>query len=358
MPFYYGRGGVLVNFATGVVTGTPPPPSVGSASATFTANPPNSRNALVPGAYKPSASTTGVLPGSTLTVTTTHTPVSGATYTNLDVRSNVVPGSTVGNVTYQNCIFRGPSTPPASGSSLYTMFRPHMRGFTFIDCTFLPQLPDYRWNGLQGYGFTLRRCDISNLVDCVEVFNSNAGTYSGGGPLTDGPSDVVIEQCYFHDQAFFMPGTGGNGSGGEPTSNGSHSDAIQWQGCTGLVVRYNCFTGQLAPQFQPNYVGGTTNNSCMQIKPDAGNLSGGDIHDNWFGGGSVTVNVADAGSKSRYISNLGSCVNNRFNRDNFYYPTMIILTIATAGHPDIPGDFSGNVFDDNGANVNLNRTYV
>jgi hypothetical protein len=360
MPFYYGVSGVLVDMGSGLPPAPPAPVgNTGIATAQFTAFPAGSRDSLVPGAYRPSASTTGVLPGSTFVITSTHTPVSNTTYTNLDVRNNVLPGATVGNVTYKNCIFRGPNTPPASASSLYTMFRPHLRSFVFEDCTFLPQLPDYRWNGLQGYGFTLRRCDISNLVDCVEVFNSNPGLWTDGVTLlTDAPSDVIVEQCYFHDQAFFLYGTGGNGSGGETTSNGSHSDGIQWEGTTGLTVRYNYFTGQLAPAYQPNYYGATNTNSAMMIKPDAGAISGADIHDNWFSGGAVTINIADAPTHNRYIANLGSLVNNRFGRDNQYYPTMIELTIATAGHTDIGGTFTGNVFDDNSAATTPYRNYV
>jgi len=101
----------------------------------------DTRDSLVLGTYRPDNTTTGVLPGSTLTIACDHTPVSGHTYSNLDVLNNVLPGPSVGNVTYKNCMFRGPAAIPASYSSLYTMFRPHQRGFTFIDCTFRPQTP-------------------------------------------------------------------------------------------------------------------------------------------------------------------------------------------------------------------------
>ncbi|HEY8664301.1 MAG TPA: hypothetical protein VIL68_11870 [Propionibacteriaceae bacterium] len=302
------------------------------------------RSLLVLGAYRPDASTTGVLPGSTLTIATSHTPVTGQTYHDLDVRCAVTPGPLVGNVTYINCIFRGPATAPTGTSSLYTMFRPHQRSFTFVDCTFAPQTPSPWWVGLQGYGFRLLRCDLSGVVDQVEVFNTNTGE-------ADGPSDVIVEQCYFHDSAYWAPGVAG-----EVSKDGSHSDGIQWEGTTGLVVRGCYFTGQLAPAYQPNHVGGTTANSAMMVKPDVGKIAGAVIEQNWLGGGAVTINVADAPAKNRVIDNLGSLSRNRFYRDQMYTPTAIKVQAAPALHAAIGGTFDQNVFDDNGAAVPVVRT--
>jgi len=301
------------------------------------------RSLLVPGDYRPDASTTGVLPGSTLDVVTSHIPVTGQTYHDLDVRCAVTPGPTVGNVTYINCIFRGPATAPTGTSSLYTMYRPHQRSFTFVDCTFAPQTPSPWWVGLQGYGFRLLRCDLSGLVDQLEVFNTNAGE-------ADGPSDVSVEQCYFHDSAYWAPGVNG-----EVSHDGSHSDGIQWEGTTGLVVRGCYFTGQLAPAYQPNRVGGTQTNSAMMIKPDVGKIAGAIIEQNWFGGGAVTINVADAPAKNRVIDNLGSLSRNRFSRDQFYAPTAILVQVAPALHAVIGGTFDGDVFDDTSATVPVVR---
>jgi hypothetical protein len=306
---------------------------------------PASRDSLVLGSYRPDATTTGVLPGSVLTVTSTHVPKSGATYSNLDVRNNVVPGPSVGYVTYKNCVFRGPAARPRSFSSLYTMFQPHQRHFTFIDCTFKPQTPDYRWVGLQGYGFTLLRCDISYVVDQVEVFNTNSDA------LRNGASDVVVQQSYFHDSAYFKPGV-------DPSWNGSHSDGIQWQGCTGLVVKGNYFTGQLAPAFRPNYLGGTATNSAMMMKPDAGNIGSATITQNWFGGGAVSLNAADSPAHNRYISYLGSITNNRFYRDQQFSPNCFVTNCHVSGsHTSIPVTWSGNVFDVNNAPVSFTKKF-
>lgn len=322
-------------------------PGAGAAAATA-----SGRDKFVMGTYRPSLSTVGVIAGSRLTITNNHVPQSGKTYRNLDVRHTVVPGPNVGNVTYRNCIFRGPMTVPTSISSLYTMYRPHKRGFTFIDCTFRPQHPNFRWVGLQGYGFTLRRCDASKLVDQVEVFNPNNGPKGAhDNSLRDGPSNVIIEQCYFHDSAYWGPNIDtGN------ARNGSHSDAIQWEGCTGLIVRGNYFTGKLKPQYQPNFLGGHTTNSAMMIKPDAGNLGGGVITNNWFGGGAVTINVADAPAKNRYIKSVGSIANNHFYRDQFFAPTAILVGTTRKGtHQTIGVTASKNVFIATGKSVPVIR---
>lgn len=312
------------------------------------AHPVNAREALVAGTYRPSAATTGIVPGVALTlVPDPHVPVSGATYTALDIGAVTAPNGAIGNVTYINCLFRGAPTAPTGFSSLYTMFRPHLGGFTFIDCTFAPQTPSPWWVGIQGYGFTLRRCDLSNLGDQVEVFNPNNGPGGAGdNSLRDGPCHVVIEQCYFHDSAYFGPGVKG-----EASKDGTHADNVQWEGGTGLIVRGNYFTGQLAPAYQPNHVGGTTANAAMMIKPDAGAISGAVITKNWLGGGAVTINVANSPAHSRVIANLGQLTDNRFGRDQFYRPTTILFSNRT-----IAATATGNVFDDNSAPVPINYT--
>ena len=96
----------------------------------------------------------------------------------------------------------------------------------------------------------------------------------------------------------------------------------------------------------------------MMIKPDAGNISGGLITGNWFGGGAVTINVADAPTKNRYIANLGTVSNNRFSRDMFYRPTAFMVGVnKVVGHSDIAIDATGNVYADNGAVVPVLRKF-
>jgi len=123
-------------------------------------------------------------------------------------------------------------------------------------------------------------------------------------------------------------------------------------------VRGNYITGQLKLQYQPNYVGGTQTNSALMIKPDAGNISGAIITDNYLGGGSVTINVADAPTKNRYIQNLGTITNNHFYRDQFYRPTAVIVGVnKTATHTDITVNTTGNTYTDNTNPVPVTRKF-
>lgn len=274
------------------------------------AAPAATRDDLVLGDYKPDATTTGVLPGSSLTIVTTHVPVSNTTYENLDIRTAVLPGSSVGNVTYKNCYFRGGATAPTAFTGLYRLVNTHQRGFTFIDCTFRPQTPSWFWIGLHGYGFTARRCDISNMVDAMSTFNNNNGPAgSGDDSLRNGPVDVVVEQCYVHDQGFW------SNPPDNTSSDGSHADGIQIQGGSGYVIRGNNFTGKLNPIYAPNWYGHDTSNAVFMIKPDVGLLSNVTITDNWLDGGAVTINVShDTVPVLRKIVNLGVIKRNRFGR--------------------------------------------
>lgn len=341
------------------LNGAPVPPPGGGQTIT------QLRDAsLVLGAYRPDASTTGVDPTVTLTVTANHAPIGGTVanptvYRNLDIRNTVQPVN-IGNVRYENCIFRGPNVRPAGATGLYSLIRSHNRNFTFIDCTFKPQLPDYRWVGLHGYGWTARRCDMSRCVDMAQAFNPVAGLWTDGvTSLQDSPVDVVMEQCYLHDFAFFPPGvasTDPRWGGGEPTSNGSHSDGIQWQGGPGLICRGNYMTGMLDPEFQPNFYGTNNNNACLQIKPDVGRIANADISKNWFGGGAVTINIADAPTKNRVIFDFGNLSDNRFYRTQQYPPTNIILTSSTSQNPSgIGGTFLRNVRDDDNSAAVIGR---
>lgn len=355
MPIYLRSGGVWVDLATGVTTGTPPTSST-TVTTIVTAQPAvTGRDTLVLGAYRPDASTTGVPAGTTLTVTSSHSPVSGTAtvptvYTALDIR-NSIDMFGKGNITYRNCVFRGKPGPLSGGAQgLVSLIRPNLGNISFIDCTFIPQTPDYRWVGVHGcYGATILRCDFSILVDAMQVFTTGAGTL-------DDPCNAIIRQNYIHDHAFFQPGAGG----GETSTNGSHSDGIQWEGGPGLIVQGNYFTGKLAPAYVPGLAppsGNVNSNSCMMIKPDVGAIGGGNISQNWFGGGGVPINIADDPTGGRYINDLGSLVTNRFYRDNTFYPTMILIgSVAGGTHTSIGGTYTGNVFDDDNTAVPVTRT--
>ncbi len=90
-------------------------------------------------------------------------------------------------------------------------------------------------------------------------------------------------------------------------------------------------------------MGGDTTNSAMMIKPDVGTIGRGVITQNWFGGGAVTINIADAPTKNRYITDLGTISSNHFYRDQFYAPTaLLVLPARTNTHKGIKLAATGN----------------
>jgi len=301
------------------------------------------RDVLVLGVDKPGPSNTGVYPGSTLTVVSNHVAVSGTTYRNLDIRNSVDLGGGRTNVTYINCFFRGGATAPTSSTALVRLFGTHGGGHRFIDCTFLPQAPTYNWNGLQGYGFTMTRCDVSNCTDGVDIFKTQWGPGGTGDySLRNGPIDVTIEQCYFHDNAWYNSSV--DVAGGVI---GSHSDQIQWQGGTGATIRGNTFTGMIGQQYGPNYYGAYTCNATLIIKPDVGLISGATVEKNWLDGGSFTVNIAND-APDRILGSLGSVSYNKFGRNTRIQGSTPDASFTISMPSTVTGIFDGNVYEDNG----------
>jgi hypothetical protein len=300
------------------------------------------RDLLVKGVDKPDAFNTGVFPGTTFTVTSSHTPVSGTTYRNLDIR-NTVTLSAKSNVTYINCIFRGATSNPTSANALVRAWPVHGGGHKFIDCTFQAQVPHHFWNGIMGYGFTVTRCSFSDVTDGIDIFNNNDGPAgSGDNSLRNGPSNVVVEQSYFHDLAWFN-GSIDTGAG----AIGSHSDCIQYQGGTGASIVGNTFTGMIGQQYGPNSYGTYTCNATLLIKPDVGLISGLTLDKNWIDGGSISVNI-NHDAPDRYLTNLGSITNNKFGRNQRIQASTPDTSYTISMPRDVTGTFTGNVYEDNG----------
>lgn len=296
----------------------------------------NPRDDLTLGAYKPDATTTGVLPNTTLTVTTTHTPVSNTTYRNLDIR-NTVSLLNKNNITYNNCIFRGPTDAATSSQALVRAWVTHGEGHTFTDCTFNPQTPNQYLDAIKGHGFTLRRCDISNTVDGIGVFNT-------GSP--EAPCNVTVEQSFIHDNAYYPnpPDTS--------HTDGSHCDGLQWQSGPGLIFRGNNVIGRVGTQYQPGQFGTEHTNACLMLKPDVGTIGAATITLNWFTASNIAVNINDD-APDRYITDIGKISNNRFDHTqrgqgaNTNDTWTILKPTATTG------TFTGNVYDDTNTPVRI-----
>lgn len=296
------------------------------------------RAALVRGVDQPSAANTGVYPGTTFTVVTDHVPVSGTTYTALEVQ-NTLNLNGKQDCHYVNCRFVGPPTTPTGSAGLVRGWTVHGGGHTFTDCTFVPQAPHFQLDGVKGHDMTLTRCDISGVIDGVSIFNTNAPT---------APCGVVVDQCWIHDLAYFPNPPDTN------HTDGSHADGIQWQGGTGLVVRGNRIEGSVASRYRPGQYGSEHANACILIKPDAGALGNGFIDSNWFYGGYISAQVSDD-APDRYVTDLGYFTNNRFDRAQKLQGGGGDGTWTLQYPGGANGIVSGNVYVDNGHPIQVRR---
>lgn len=305
------------------------------------------RQALVLGTYKPDSSTTGVYSDTPLTVTSSHSPQSNQTYRNLDIMGSVSLAGLTG-VKYINCRFNGAETPPSSASSLVRLFGPHGGGHVFEDCTFAPKYPHFNWNGIQGYGFTVRRCNFYEGTDGIQIFNNNNGP-SGASDRTlkDGPVNVVVEQCYFHDNGWW-PQSIDTGGG----AIGSHSDQIQYQGGSNVSIRGNNFTGMIATQYGPNSYGTMHCNATILVKPDVGIIKNVVMDKNWIDGGSYSVNINDK-APDRYIDNIGSISSNKFGRNQRQQGTGGDNTFTLHMPDSARGVFTGNIYEDTSTPIRI-----
>lgn len=300
----------------------------------------NLRDDLILGVDKPTTDNTGIIPGSTLTVQTSGVIQSNREYRNIDFRYSLNM-SGLSNVNFINCAFRGNAANPSSASSLVRLFGIHGRGHTFTDCLFEPQVPHYNWNGIQGYGYTLRRCRISKCTDGLDLFNNNNGPAGAGdNTLRNGPLEVRVEQSLIHDNAWFNSTIDAGGG-----TIGSHSDGIQYQGGTGAIIRGNTLTGMIAQQYGPNYYGTYTDNATILIKPDVGTIAGAVIENNWLDGGSYTINIAND-PPDRTLGDIGSISNNYFGRQQRLQGSTPNTSYTMSMPSNVTGLFAGNVYDD------------
>jgi hypothetical protein len=300
---------------------------------------------FVLGTTKPDATNTGIPAGTTLTnytgPSTINSPVN---LSNMRFNSFIQIASGGSGSTFTNCLFRGPSTAPTSPAGLLTGTT-GVSGVNVNFCTFKPQAPSQYNNGIYGYGgFTISRCDMSNVVDGIDPF---------GGVWT-------VTGTYIHDFAYYSP---------SPThsDNQTHNDAMQIEGATGVTVvgcNFQAFadlsisinsTGLLGPQGQVN--------SCFQITPDVDYITGLNINDNWMDGGGYSVNIASRTSApARAIGTLGTMQRNKFGR---------LQRITSGGGPDTgytivmtktgsldtgDGTANQNIYEDNGHAILVRRT--
>jgi len=132
-------------------------------------------------------------------------------------------------------------------------------------------------DGVKGWNFTLRRVDISDVVDPVHIHGSN----------------VVVEYSRLHDNAHFLEDPNW---GGTP----SHSDSIQLQKGTNITIRNNQISG--------------AGNAALMLTQDAGAVSNLKVTGNTIDGGACSINIKKQTNAPKYVT----IADNTFGRGQIY----------------------------------------
>jgi len=324
-----------------------------------------SRDQLVLGQYKPSAATTGVIPGTTLTDVTTATAYtqSGTADSPIIIENkrflNKVNINGCSYLTFRNCEFHSVANSTTTAAITSTNF--YNSNLRFEDCLITQQSPLSEGAvGVQGgHNSTFLRCEFKDVGDGIALVHSQ-GTWANAH---DGPMNLTVLGCYFHDLAYFSP---------EPTrapdDNASHCDCIQIRGGSNIVVRYSTFVAHLDPNIgaasQPSADGFDSSGNPIHISgnkyyPDMNATSMmmvspylAPFHDiyveyNWIDGGSYSINLAGVGATPGQDTNF-NIRNNKWGRSMRAGQTATVIgldSFAASGELHI----SGNTYEDNGA---------
>lgn len=230
------------------------------------------------GTTKPTAANTGPAPGTVFTNSTT-TLISASNITIENTRFTEVVAFSGQNVVVKNCIFQG--VPGQFGGQntggVVRCTNSNVVNIRFENCLIKPASESSSSIGIVGHDFTLYRCDVSNTVDCVRIYDS-------ADP--DGPSGVKLWGSYLHDMSYWTPFAG-------HADNQTHNDGVQIEGGTGtdifgcnISARASTEMGNSTQTQYPPYV-----LSCIIVTPNVGVCNGLRIRSNWFDGGYAPLNI-------------------------------------------------------------------
>ena len=140
------------------------------------------------------------------------------------------------------------------------------------DSTVDPAVRSSFINGVQGSNFTLRRVEITGVVDGVHIHGTSTRTDPNAG-------NVTVQGSWIHDLPHYPYNGGANGV---TTADGSHNDGVQFVGGHNVTI-----TG--------TRIDGAIHNAGIMMAKDRNDIYTINISNNWLGGGAVTINVADKG---------------------------------------------------------------
>ena len=232
----------------------------------------------------------------------------GATYTNLDIHGRVRVNAP--NITLANSIVRGSAVKIRGSLVDCTYIKTDHHNFTLRDSTLAPTYKSaYNQAGIQGYGFTVIRADISGTTDAVAVIGGN----------------VTVQSSWLHDTNFVRAAQ-------NPFHKDTHNDGVQISSGSNITITGNTISGN--------------RNSGMMVAQDQGAVSGVRFTGNWSNGGGCNVNVTPTPRTSMSTITVSG---NRFGR------AMSVPNCAILQNTGVPISHTGNVWADNGKAVSLTR---
>lgn len=301
-------------------------------------------DSFVLGTTKPDASNTGVPAGTSLTVYNgdMNITTAGTTVENQDIRGYV--NVAAANVTIRNSRIRGRDT--GGGFVQYGLIQctdGAVQNLVIERCLIKADTPYYWVAGIKGSKFTATRCDISQVVDCVDPQGNN----------------WAVDGCYLHDYAFF-DGTNGTDHPSDSRFPGwTHNDGVQVSyGNNGRVKGCN-IQSYISPDVG-NPLTAETNTTAaggrnfpnrnyghgVIATPDSGVITNLVITQNWIEGGEICVQFTQ-GSNS---GNTATVSGNRFGLDqkpgytgNPANPYYVISFVDSAWSCTV--DASSNTYD-------------
>jgi hypothetical protein len=280
---------------------SPSPSPSSSPSVSASVSPSAVPRTVSRGGGRPAAGNTGVIAGTTLTVLTGDQvfAADNAVIADRDIRGYVrITGR---NVTIRNSIVRG-------GAARCSAAVIQVEGSAVIeDVEIAPASPNACLDGVWATATTLSRVNIHGTVDGVRAGN-----------------DVIIQNSWIHDLAFYRSGAPGGGQ--------TVNDAVETRGKRRVTLRHNV----LHP--------GTGANAAYQVTQEGGASGDIRVEGNWLDGGNCVLNFAHRGGGPTPMGGI-AVVNNRFGRTSkFVCPILISTQTNLSGN-------SGNVWDDTGAAI-------
>lgn len=290
---------------------------------------------------KPDATNTGHNPA-TITGTVAGMTITSPGYV---LENKIVTGSITvkaANVVIRNCYVKGGAT----ADTLVKAWDAACVNLTVEHCTLAPTVTGINSQGIHGKEYTARYNNVYNVVDGFGAFNT-AGSTTG--------ANVLIERNWVHDLTCLLDPARSDGI--------THNDCVQIHGSGGVHILYN----SLEANHGVNSDAGVGGMSCVMMAPST--TYGPDcpdvrIENNWLNYGSACLNLGrgDTASTSQAIVR-----GNRFGRkgtrslgasiDTMTFRILAQSALDCPGLPTITGtDISnGNVFDDTGLPVTVNR---